>query len=47
MDREIREAIERFDLNCEKSKLDLEFDDEEESEMIYERFEPVGESDVS
>lgn len=46
MDREMKEAIERYDLAVEQSQLNLEFDDEE-SEITYERFEPIGELYVS
>lgn len=46
MDKEIKEAIERYDLRCEKSRLDLEFEDEEESETFYEWFESDRESHV-
>lgn len=47
MDRQVKEAIERYDLEVEQMRLNLEFDDDEENEDLDEWPESVGEMYIS
>lgn len=47
MDRQIKEAIERYDLEVEQLRLNLEFEEDEEDEDLDEWSESVGEMHIS